>query len=187
MSTEEKNPWQTLSSQQQYDNPWITVTENQVINPNGGKGIYGIVHFKNIAVGIVPLDENNHTWLVGQYRYALNEYSWEIPEGGSPIGQESPLETAKRELQEETGLEATEWIEILKMHTSNSVTDEYGFAFVARGISTGLATPEETEELAVRKVSLEEAVEMCHSGAITDSLSVIALYKTKMLLDAGKL
>lgn len=184
---EDKNPWQTLDSEQKYDNPWITVTEHKVINPSGGSGIYGVVHFKNIAVGVVPLDENNHTWLVGQYRYALNEYSWEIPEGGSPIGQENVLQTAKRELQEETGLKATEWTQILKMHTSNSVTDEYGFAFIARGISQGEATPEDTEELSIRKVSLDEAVEMCHNGAITDSLSIIALYKTKMLLDAGKL
>ncbi len=88
------NPWKTLSSQSKYDNPWIQVVENKVINPGGGKGIYGKVHFKNQAIGIIPIDENLNTWLVGQYRYTLSEYSWEIPEGGAPYDEE-PLEGAK--------------------------------------------------------------------------------------------
>ncbi len=187
MKDSTKNPWQTLKSEQKYDNPWITVTENQVINPSGGAGIYGVVHFKNIAVGIVPLDEQYNTWLVGQYRYSLDTYSWEIPEGGCPIGQEDPLDCAKRELAEETGLFATQWTTLLKMHTSNSVTDEYGYAYIAQGLTMGEAQPEETEQLQVRKISLAEAVQMCLDDEITDSLSVIALYKTKMLVDAGKL
>ncbi len=185
--TKHKNPWTTLSSQKVYTNPWISVSEHQVLNPKGGAGIYGVVHFKNIAIGVVPLDENLNTWLVGQYRYALGEYSWEIPEGGCLLGKESPLDSAKRELKEETGLEAAKWTKILKMHPSNSVSDEYGFAFVAQGLTEGIATPEDTEELTLRKLPLEEAVQMCWNDEITDSLSVIALYKTKMLLDAGML
>ena len=185
--TKAENPWTLLSKKEVYDNPWINILEHQVLNPKGVPGIYGLVHFKNLAVGIVPLDEEYNTWLVGQYRYPLEEYSWEIPEGGCPIDTENPLDCAKRELEEETGLRAEKWTKILKMHTSNSVTDEYGFAFIAQGLSQGVAQPEDTEDLAVRKLPLAEAVKMCLCDEITDSLSVIALYKTKMLLDAGLL
>ena len=180
------NPWKTLSTELKYDNPWIRVSESKVIHSNGGDGIYGLVHFKNVAVGILPLDWENNTYLVGQYRYALNEYSWEIPEGGSPSG-ETILETAKRELEEETGLIAKEWKAILKMHTSNSVTDEVGYAFVARGLSQGQAQPENTEDLEIWKVPFEQAFEMTMDGRITDSLSVVAILKVKLLISRGKL
>src|SRR5687768_9612123 len=126
MSDEIKNPWTTLSGEVKYDNRWISVTEYQVINPAGGKGIYGKVHFKNKAIGVVALDGDGNIFLVGQFRYALNEYSWEIPEGGGPLGEE-PLDSAKRELKEETGMVANKWTLINRMHTSNSVTDEEGF------------------------------------------------------------
>lgn len=184
---EEENPWTTLKKETKYDNPWINVTEHKVINPAGGDGIYGVVSFKFIAVGIVPLDEDYNTWLIGQYRYPLEEYSWEIPEGGCEIGKETVLECAQRELEEEAGLKAEKWTEILKMHTSNSVTNEVGYTLVAQGLSQGQAAPEDTEELQVKKVSLNEAVEMCMRNEITDSLSVISLFKTKMLIDRGEL
>ncbi|MEM6723516.1 MAG: NUDIX hydrolase, partial [Bacteroidota bacterium] len=106
-----ENPWTKLSEALQYDNPWIRITEHQVLNPNGNPGIYGVVHFKNVAIGIVPLDEEYNTWLVGQYRYTLEQYSWEIPEGGGPLGTD-PLKSAKRELLEETGITAKEWTNI---------------------------------------------------------------------------
>lgn len=177
------NPWKTLRSEEKYNNPWIKVVEHQVINPSGNQGIYGAVSFKNIAIGVVPLDEDNNTWLVGQYRYVLDEYSWEIPEGGCLIGKETKLEAAERELQEETGLVATKWTEIMKMHTSNSVTDEVGYAFVAQGLTEGIAAPEDTEDLQLKKVSFDKAIEMCMNGEITDSLSLLALFKTKLLMD----
>ncbi|RYF99145.1 MAG: NUDIX hydrolase, partial [Chitinophagaceae bacterium] len=120
----ERNPWQVLSEQEVYDNRWINVTAYDVINPGGGKGIYGKVHFKNLAIGIIVLDEEMNTYLVGQYRFATNMYSWEIPEGGGPLDAD-PLDSAKRELLEETGLVAHQWTVLLKMHLSNSVTDEY--------------------------------------------------------------
>lgn len=173
---EHENPWRTLHSTPVYDNPWITVTHRDVLNPAGNPGIYGVVHFKNTAIGIVPIDDEGNTWLVGQYRYTLNAYSWEIPEGGGPAG-ESILEAAQRELLEETGLVAAEWTMLLEMHTSNSVTDEYGVAYVARGLTQGEAQPEETEQLALRKLPLEEAVAMVLRGEITDSLSMLALMK----------
>lgn len=182
-----ENPWTRLSSAEKYNNPWIKVTEHQVLNPAGKKGIYGLVHFKNIAIGVVPLDENRNTWLVGQYRYALDLYSWEIPEGGCLIGKETKLEAAQRELKEETGLEATEWVEIMQMHLSNSVTDEVGYVFVAQGLTMGMAQPEDTEELKLKKIPFEEALGMCMRGEITDSLTLLALFKTKLLMDQGLL
>ena len=177
---EEVNPWTTLERKEIYDNNWINVNEHQVINPSGGPGIYGVVHFKNLAIGILPLDEDNNTWLVGQYRYPLQAYSWEIPEGGGPLGLD-PLDGAKRELLEETGLTATNWTELQRMHLSNSVSDELAIIYVARGLTMGVAAPEETEDLQLRKLPFEEAYQMVLDGTITDSMSVAAILKTKVL------
>src|SRR3712207_1287942 len=135
-----KNPWTILGQREIYDNKWIHVTEYDVINPSGGKGIYGKVHFKNIAIGIIPLDHEFNTYLVGQYRFTLKQYSWEIPEGGGALGVDI-LESAKRELKEETGLVATEWTRLADLHLSNSVTDEYGAIFMARNLSQQEAAP----------------------------------------------
>ncbi|MEM1328224.1 MAG: NUDIX hydrolase [Bacteroidota bacterium] len=182
----DKKNWQTLDSKEVYDNPWIQVTHRNVINPSGGKGIYGKVHFKNLAIGVVPIDSEGHTWLVGQYRYTLDTYSWEIPEGGCPLGT-SPLATAKRELLEETGITAAKWTPLLSMHISNSVTDEYGHVFVAQDLSFGAAKPEETEDLQLIRVPLQTAFEKVMDGEITDSLSMAALMKCMLWKQAGKL
>lgn len=173
------NPWITHSIEEKYNNPWIRITHREVTNPSGGPGIYGVVHFKNVAIGIVPIDEEGYTWLVGQYRYTLEQYHWEIPEGGCPEGQ-SYLEAAQRELLEETGITASEWTPLLETHISNSVTDEYGVCFVARGLSFGEAEPEETESLVIKKVPLKEAIDMVMRGEITDALSMMALLKIAM-------
>lgn len=179
MKKEDNNPWKTLSSKPIYDNPWISLTEHQVINPGGGKGIYGEVNFKNLAIGIIVLDENNNTWLVGQYRFPLKSYSWEIPEGGGPLAVD-PLISAKRELLEETGILANSWTEIQKIHLSNSVSNEIGIIFLAQDLSYGDAEPEETEQLVVRKLPFLEAYQMVLDGQITDSLSVAAILKLKI-------
>src|ERR1035438_1542965 len=149
---EEKNPWKILSEKRVYDNQWISLTEFGVLNPNGGKGIYGKVHFKNIAVGVLPLDSDLNTYIVGQYRFPLNKYSWEIPEGGS-MEKEDPLESAKRELVEETGLIAREWTPILRLHLSNSVSDEFAVIYLARQLEAGNSMPDETEKLVVKKLA----------------------------------
>lgn len=175
------NPWKTLSSRIIYDNPWIRVREDQVLRPDGQPGIYGAVHFKNIAIGILPIDAEGCTYLVGQYRYTLNEYSWEIPEGGCPEG-EAPLEAARRELREETGLEASHWQELGRLHTSNSVTDEWGQCYLATGLTQYEAAPEGTEKLEVRRVPFTEALGMVQAGEITDSLSVIAILRYALLV-----
>ncbi|MFY0652185.1 MAG: NUDIX hydrolase [Cyclobacteriaceae bacterium] len=177
----EKNPWKKLSEEKIYDNPWIGVSEHQVINPSGNPGIYGKVHFKKVALGIIPLDLNGYTWLVGQYRYALNEYSWEIPMGGGDLDVDI-LDSAKRELKEETGLLANHWEKILRIHTSNSVTDEEGFVFIARDLTQSETEFDDTEDLQIKKLPFQEAVDMVMSGEITDSLSIAGILKTEKLL-----
>lgn len=176
----DKNPWTILTSEEKYDNPWINVIEHQVLNPNGGKGIYGKVHFKNLAIGIIPIFENGDTILVGQYRFPINAYSWEIPEGGGKIGVE-PLESAKRELLEETGLSATRWSKLLEMHLSNSVSDELAIIYVAEELMQGEAMPEETEQLQLKRLPLTEVFDMVMNGEITDSMSLAALLKLKLM------
>ncbi len=182
----EENPWQTLSSEEKYSNNWISVTEHQVINPSGGKGIYGEVHFKNIAIGVLPLDEQGYTWLVGQYRYPLKAYSWEIPEGGCPEGTDPEL-SAKRELLEETGLIPSKLIEIQRMHLSNSVSDELAIIYLAKELTQGQAAPEETEDLQLLKLPFEKAYQMVLNGEITDSMSVAAILKVHIMQSEGLL
>jgi 8-oxo-dGTP pyrophosphatase MutT (NUDIX family) len=182
-----KNPWTTLSGETKYDNKWITVTEHQVLNPAGGKGIYGKVHFKNKAIGIIPLDADGNTWLVGQYRYTLNEWSWEIPEGGGPMDEESML-SAQRELKEETGLTAAKWQLLMRFHTSNSVTDEVGYIFLAEELTEGENQLEETEaDMKVMKLPFAEALQMVLKGEITDSMSVAGILRVAFLIQDSKL
>ncbi len=178
------NPWKTISSDKIYSNPWIDLYHNKVITPGGNEGIYGKVHFKNIAVGVIPLDKNGDTYIVGQYRYTLDQYSWEIPEGGCPEGQK-PINAIKRELKEETGLSASKWQKVMTLHTSNSVCDEVAYLYVALGLSEGTAQPEDTEELVVRKLPFTELVDMVHQGKVTDAMSVAAILRVNHLLGQG--
>ena len=183
---EHHNPWTITGEQSIYDNAWINITEYKVINPNGGNGIYGKVHFKNHAIGIVPLDEQLNTYLVGQYRFPINQYSWEIPEGGCPLGEDQ-LQAAQRELLEETGLKAQHWEYIADVHLSNSVSDEAGSIYVATGLVQDAPAPEETEQLVVKKLPFEEVYQMVCEGKITDMLSVTAILRVKLMLLNGDL
>ncbi len=177
-----ENPWETLSSELKYDNKWISLTEHLVKHEKAGKGIYGVVHFKNIAIGILPVDEEGNTWLVGQYRYPLKTYSWEIPEGGGPLDVD-PLVSAKRELKEETGMEAKDWSVFLETDLSNSATDEKSIIYLARGLSFGEAHPEDDERLTVKKISLKEALNQVLKGEIRDAITVAALLKWGLSTD----
>jgi 8-oxo-dGTP pyrophosphatase MutT (NUDIX family) len=178
----ENNPWKTISEETAYENAWIRVEHHEVLNPAGNPGIYGKVHFKNTAIAIIAVDSEGFTYLVGQFRYTLNTYSWEVPEGGCSIESgESILEAAKRELLEETGLVALKWTELGEVYLSNSVSDEKAVMYLAQNLSQHQACPEETEQLKIRKLPLKEAIEMAQNGEITDALSVLSLLKIPAL------
>ena len=173
---ENRNPWRTLGGKLIYENQWIRLDEYDVVNLKGGRGIYGKVSFKNLAVGILPIDNQMNTWLVGQYRYTLDAYSWEIPMGGVPIEQNLE-EGALRELKEETGLMAGTLELLMRIHTSNSVTDEEGFVFVATDLKQGETAFDETEDLQIKKLPFRQVLQMVLNGEVTDSLSVAAVLK----------
>lgn len=179
MSDSEKSPWTTRKVEVRYDNNWIRLEHHDVINPSGNPGIYGKVHFKNLAIGILPIDQAGNTWLVGQYRYPLGRYSWEIPEGGGPLGID-PVDSAKRELMEECGIRAKHWRLLLKMDLSNSVSDEEALIYLAKELDFSEAQPEETEDLRLRKLPFEQAYEMVKDGEITDSMSVAAILRYRL-------
>jgi ADP-ribose pyrophosphatase len=168
------NPWKTKSTRLVYDNAWISVSESDVAKPNGSPGIYGVVHYKNKAIGILPVDSKGNVYLVGQFRYALDRYSWEIPEGGCPDG-EDPLAAAQRELLEETGLVALQWQEIGRSDLSNSVSDEEAIIYVATQLEQKEATPDDTELFEYKHIPFSEALAMVKNGEITDSVSIIAI------------
>jgi len=185
MLNKEKNPWKTLQSSVKYENDWIKVTEHQTVNIAQQQGIYGTVHFKNIAIGIIPFDNDYNIWLVGQYRYPLSEYSWEICEGGGALNT-APLLSAQRELMEELGIEAQNWKQLLKMHLSNSVSDEYGVVYIAKDLSFHPPEPEDGEVLQIKKIAFNDAYLMVMDGKITDSLSVAGILKAK-IMDKGEI
>lgn len=174
--------WKTKTSTVAYENPWIKISHEEVTTPKGTDGIYGVVHFKNTAIGIVPLDEEGNTWLVKQSRYTLNQYTWEIPEGGCPQGEE-PLSAAKRELEEEVGLQARDWQQLMNMHLSNSVTDEFCVVFLARNLFAGQQQLESTEDIEYKKLPLIDAITMVKRGEITDAISVAALLRVAVMLN----
>lgn len=180
--SELENPWTPIFSEEKYVNAWIRVREDKVLNPSGNEGIYGVVEFRNIATGIVPVDSEGFTWLVGQWRYPLEEYTWEIPEGGGELG-EPPVKAAKRELREEVGLEARSWSLLQRAHLSNSVSNEVAYIYLATGIEVvGEPEHEETEKIDVHRVPLEHAVQMVLDGEITDSVSVMGLLRAAIVL-----
>jgi 8-oxo-dGTP pyrophosphatase MutT (NUDIX family) len=178
----EHKQWKTLQSEVVYDNRWITVRHEQVIAPTGNKGIYGMVHYKHYALGIIPLDAQLNTWLIGQRRYPIDQYSWEIPEGGGKVGKD-PLLAARRELAEEAGLKADHWLEIQRLHLSNSVSDELGIIYLATGLSYTDSQPDETEELTIRKLSFDEAFDMAWRGELTDTMTVAGIFRVKRMLE----
>jgi 8-oxo-dGTP pyrophosphatase MutT (NUDIX family) len=174
MVDERHNPWKTTGSKPMYDNPWISVREDAVVRPDGKDGIYGVVHVKNKAIGILPMDTGEMLHLVGQFRYPLKRFSWEIPEGGCQ-DDEDPLDAARRELLEETGLTASHWELLGTAHLSNCLSDEESYYYLASGLTQGTASPEGTEVLHRRCIPFQDALQMVRTGQITDAVSVMAI------------
>jgi 8-oxo-dGTP pyrophosphatase MutT (NUDIX family) len=175
------NPWLTLSTRLEFENPWFAITTHDTVAPDGSRPLYGKINFKNRAVAVLPLDEEQHTWLVGQWRFPLGEYCWELPMGGAPRS-ESLEAAAHRELKEETGLTATRLTPLLKMHTSNSVTDEEGYVFLAEGLTPGEPEFDATEQLAIHRLPFTEALALVMDGRITDGITVAGILKLARLL-----
>lgn len=179
-------PWSVRSEKIVYDNPWITVTEYQATAPTGRPALYGKIGFKNQAIGIVPLHDDGTVTLIGQNRFSLANYSWELPEGGALMG-EDPLDGAKRELAEEAGLEASDWRLILRLELSNSVTDERGYGYLALGLTPTQTEPDETEDLAVVRVPFAEALDAAVAGHMPDALTVALLLRVHHMAVRGEL
>ncbi len=172
MTVRKNGPWTINAERTVFDNPWISVEDHAVVHPDGSDGEYGVVRFKNLAIGILPVDANGDVWLVGQHRYPHDKHSWELPEGGGPIGVD-PLVSAKRELEEETGLTARQWQQISDCDVSNSVTDERAVCFLAYDLVAGEAAPEPSEALTIKRVKFASLLDMVLAGEITDSLTII--------------
>jgi 8-oxo-dGTP pyrophosphatase MutT (NUDIX family) len=181
----ERAVWQVLETREVYENPWIGVTEHDVLDPNGNPGLYGVVRVRGLAVGVLPVDAEGMTWLVGQQRFPRDYYSWELPEGGGSF--DDPQGSAERELLEETGLTARSWLELLRMDLSNAITDEQAIGFLAWDLKEGTAAPEACERLEVRRVPVREVVEMAMNGEIVDAFSQTMLLKADLLARRGAL
>ena len=181
-----RGPWTTLKEELRYETPWISVSHHEILDPSGQQGIYGVVHFKNLAIGVVPLDADLNTWIVGQYRYPVRAYSWEIPEGGGKRNI-PPQASAERELREEAGIVASRWAEILRMDLSNSASDEEVVLYVAQGLTFFEPEPDHNEELVLRKLPFAELYAMVTRGEVRDSLTVAAVLRVQLRLVEGTL
>jgi 8-oxo-dGTP pyrophosphatase MutT (NUDIX family) len=183
---EARDPWTRFKQKRLFENAWFTLESQDCLTPGGSPATYSWMHFKNRAVGVIPLHDDGTITLVGQYRYPLEQYSWELPEGGCPEGR-TLIDAARMELSEETGLTAKTMEPFLKFHTSNSITDEYGELFLARGLTQGEAHPEDSEELRIRRVSLEALLDEIESGKITDAITIMGAQKLALMKMRGKL
>jgi 8-oxo-dGTP pyrophosphatase MutT (NUDIX family) len=179
-------PWSCLDRTVVYDSAWISLTACKAVAPTGRAAQYGLIHFKNRAIGVLPLFDDGDTVLVGQHRFPAGDYSWELPEGGGALS-EDPLDTARRELREETGLMAAQWRHILAFQLSNSITDEHGHGYLATGLSQADIDPDETEDLRIHRLPFREALDLAMAGAMQDMITLALLLRAYHLAREGDL
>jgi 8-oxo-dGDP phosphatase len=179
-------PWSVRAARTAYENPWLILRHYEAIAPTGNPAIYGVVSFKNFAIAILPLHENGDVTLIGQHRMPLADYTWELPEGGGPIGVD-PLESAQRELREEAGLVAADWRQVLKFQLSNSISDERGFGFIATGLSPAEVEPDATEALQIARAPFRQALDLAVAGEMTDAMTVAMLLRAYHMAREGEL
>jgi len=179
-------PWTRSNGRTPFENPWLAVREFDATAPTGRPATYGMIHFKHLAIAVLPLHEDGTVTLVGQNRFAFEDYSWELPEGGGKLDVD-PLDSAKRELREETGLEAAQWRKVLEGQLSNSLTDELAFGFLATGLTQTETEPDETEDIALARVPFGEALEVATAGYIKDVLTVAMLLRVHHMASKGEL
>ena len=179
-------PWRDLGYRVVHETDWLALTEHQAIAPSGREATYGVLRFKNIATGVLPVHPDGTVTLVGQARFARSNYSWEMPEGGAPSG-EDPFEAAKRELAEEAGLAAGNWALALKVEVSNSITDEIGLTWIAWDLTPVPREPDPTEVFRVVRVPFTTLLQEIERGAILDSFTVATAYRAYHMAREGLL
>lgn len=182
-----KGPWTVLSSNTVYENNWISVEHSDVLTPAGKPGIYGVVRPKNYAIAVLPMDKDYNCWIVGQYRFSTGSYEWELAKGGCLIGTEGPMEAGKRELREETGIVASTWQRVLVSNLSNCFSDEVSFSYLATNLTFKEPEPDENEKLEIKKVNLEQLVEMSLNGEINCALSQATIFAVKLMKDKNQI
>lgn len=183
---EDIDPWIVKGVSRAFENAWFVVDSHAVIHPHGAEGVYSVVRPRRVAVGVLPIDDEGYVHLVGQWRFPLKRYSWEMPEGGADPGEE-PRACAVRELKEEAGLVAGALRPILEMDMSNSFTDEIAMVFLATGLEAGEAQPDPTEVLKRRRAPFLEVLDKVASGYIRDSLTVAAVLRAHHMAVTGLL
>jgi ADP-ribose pyrophosphatase len=184
--TDQSDPFTTLSTQTTYENPWIRVEHQEVLRPDGQPGVYGIVHFTNRAIAVLPIEENGDTYLIGQWRRPLERWSWEIPEGGVPFEEDIEV-GARRELEEEAGLIAGTMVKIAEFDVSNCVCDEVGVGFLAYELSQGIMSPDPTEVLSIRRIHFTHVLDEIDQGIIRDAPTLVTVLRAHQLAITGKL
>jgi ADP-ribose pyrophosphatase len=183
---EDSDPWIVKSMTRAFENDWFCVDAHDVLRPDGKSGHYGVIRIRRLAVGVLPIEADGRVHLVGQWRFPLGRYSWEMPEGGAQPGEDAQL-CAERELSEETGLSAGSLVKVLEMDLSNSLTDERAVIFLATDLRHGQAQPEATEVLRRRHAHFMDIVARVADGRIRDALTVAAVLRAHHMAVTGQL
>jgi 8-oxo-dGTP pyrophosphatase MutT (NUDIX family) len=183
---EDGNPWVVTAQKRGFENDWFVIDEHEAINPAGKPARYDVIRPRRLAVGVVPLEADGSVHLIGQWRFPLKRYSWEIPEGGAEFGEDAES-GVRRELAEEAGVSAGRLVKILEMDLSNSLTDESCVLFLATDLSPAAGEPDDVEVLRRRTAPFGEVLARIQDGRIRDSLTVAAMLRVHHMAVMGEL